>query len=331
MIATIMRASSKETGLLNPLGRQIELVVVAGTAIRDCVRELKWMLVKWMCLRGAKSPGREEYEAWILVLLDVSNEDASPSPSTWERMFVPREREKRIPFSASGGRIMGAYENEFLLFALSKRDKEFYGRREGLVKILQEREWDALNFWGGVRQRGLQKFRLALLSVKKGESSSTRQRSSGDPFSIRNGETKSISISHLKIRGGHKSKFPIEVGGESPKDLPCSNRRSILFSVISLGQSIDWCPWNSSDLGPMFLSNDPSTNQLQNASLTEQQQAAIISLSHVVSEQPLPLKLARENAPDNFFDDIGALRPSLSMPISSTNGSRILNLPRKVR
>ncbi|XP_072071429.1 conserved oligomeric Golgi complex subunit 3 isoform X1 [Arachis hypogaea] len=57
----------------------------------------------------------------------------------------------------------------------------------------------------------------------------------------------------------------------------------------------------------------------QNAPLTEHQQAAIISLSHAVSERPLPLKLAQENASvqdtaltvktkDSSFDDNGAVQ-----------------------
>ncbi|MED6147601.1 Golgi transport complex subunit 3 [Stylosanthes scabra] len=57
----------------------------------------------------------------------------------------------------------------------------------------------------------------------------------------------------------------------------------------------------------------------QNAPLTEHQQAAIISLSHAISERPLPLKLAQENASvqdtaltvktkDSSFDDNGAIQ-----------------------
>ncbi|KAL5149294.1 Conserved oligomeric Golgi complex subunit 3 [Glycine soja] len=56
----------------------------------------------------------------------------------------------------------------------------------------------------------------------------------------------------------------------------------------------------------------------QNAPLTEQQQSAIVSLSHAVSERPLPRKLAQENASvqdnalsvktkDSSFDDSGAI------------------------
>ncbi|KAI5415358.1 conserved oligomeric Golgi complex subunit 3 [Lathyrus oleraceus] len=57
----------------------------------------------------------------------------------------------------------------------------------------------------------------------------------------------------------------------------------------------------------------------QNAPLTEHQQNAIVSLSHAVSERPLPLKLVQENAlvkdnalsvtiEDSFFDDSGAIK-----------------------
>ncbi|KOM33315.1 hypothetical protein LR48_Vigan01g287100 [Vigna angularis] len=72
----------------------------------------------------------------------------------------------------------------------------------------------------------------------------------------------------------------------------------------------------------------------QNAPLTEQQQTAIVSLSHAVSERPLPLKLAQENASvqhnafsvktkDSSFDDSGAIE---TVMVNTNQASCLRNL-----
>ncbi|CAJ1940598.1 unnamed protein product [Sphenostylis stenocarpa] len=72
----------------------------------------------------------------------------------------------------------------------------------------------------------------------------------------------------------------------------------------------------------------------QNAPLTEKQQTAIVSLSHAVSERPLPLKLAQENASvqenalsvkakDSSFDDSGSIE---TVMVNTNQASRLFNL-----